>query len=38
MHIPILDSMTINLDEEDTFEDKHEIIDIDVDLPNILST
>ena len=38
MHIPILDSIDINLDEEDTLDDdEHEIIDLDVDLPNMLS-
>lgn len=38
MHTPILDSIDINLDEEGTLDDdKHEIIDIYFDFPNMLS-
>lgn len=37
MHIIYLDLVTINLDKEDNLDDEDEIIDIDVDLPNILS-
>ena len=38
MHIPIIDYIAINLDEEDTLDDnKNEIIDLDVDLPNMFS-
>ena len=35
----VLDSISTNLDEEDTLDDdEHDIIDVDVDLLNMIST